>query len=176
MYIFCKKRNWAYDIRQKFHASYVTVSLSDINTTFTAYVLKPENIYQKENNQRRHDIYILLYWKSKSSAPKDSTCVLFIKYLIYFFVFFQIFACLEYLYFLAYSFLILKSPFVSSKTTLVGNLHYREKGEQTDSTRDIDQVPSITFTITIWELNYEWDPLYSNMKREKRLMVIFHFP
>ena len=160
MYIFCKKRNWAYDIRQKFHASYVTVSLSDISTTFTAYVLKPENIYQKENNQRRHDIYILLYWKSKSSALR----------------FFQIFACLEYLYFLAYSFLILKSPFVSSKTTLVGNLHYREKGEQTDSTRDIDQVPSITFTITIWELNYEWDPLYSNMKREKRLMVIFHFP
>ena len=42
--------------------------------------------------------------------------------------------------------------------------------------RDIHWASYITFVIKICELNYEWDPLYSNMKREKRLMVIFHFP
>lgn len=42
--------------------------------------------------------------------------------------------------------------------------------------RDIHWASYITFAIKICELNYEWDPLYSNMKREKRLMVIFHFP
>ena len=61
VYFSVKNRNWAYDIRQKFHASYVTVSLSDISTTFTAYVMKPENIYQEEKNQTMLDIYILFY-------------------------------------------------------------------------------------------------------------------
>ena len=129
MYIFGKKRNWAYDIRQKFHASYVTVSLSDIRITFTAYFMKPENIYKKENDQKTRYLYIVLL---------EIVKLIFIKYLIYFFVLLDICIAWKICTFWAYSFLILKSTLVSSKTTLIGNLHYREKGEQTDSTRDID--------------------------------------
>ena len=90
---------------------------------------KPDNVYQIENNQKNQDTCLLLYHKSKSISKQ---C------LIYFFVVLDICIAWKICTFWAYSFLILKSTLVSSKTTLVGNLHYREKGEQTDSTRDID--------------------------------------
>ena len=96
--------------------------------------MKPENIYQIENNQQNQDTCLLFYYKSKSYVECNIHKIFNI-----FLRFFRYLLRLVNMYFLSVFFSDTEKPSCySPKNTLVGTLHYREKGEQTDSTRDID--------------------------------------
>ena len=90
--------------------------------------MKPVNIYQIENNQQNQVTCLLFYYKSKSIEKIFDLFLRLIRYL----------HRLEDMYILSVLFSDTEKHSCFFEKTLIGNLHYREKGEQTVSTRDIN--------------------------------------